>query len=783
MSHISKNINFFGKGKRRNENEIENPRIEIIPAENEFNDSMAVDYSSPLPSPTPSPTTAYEVSRELKRLRLDNNVEETCMSSLELSITAGFTIIEGASNVAQNFSAFAPLIKQFFDIAKEIVILYEKAEHNREICSFLLQRCNCARVAVEDLDMRKTENVSFFSRKENFDLFKDFIKCMQRIKNFIGDVSQLNRLKKYFFANNIEETFTKLISEFEGYMNSLKFSFIVQSRNELIIIKNEIKQLTELLINIHGVSDTKQSKEEFFKGIGIVTKKNKDFKKQSYDQNEFENSVEEMEPLLEGQFQKTEVTRSKKIEKRTAYHDCSEYCFKEFPNNSSSSLNYFNTQIEIRRQVNILKELKNSNHIIKFFGVAQENSKFYLVTEWMEYGNLHEYYTKYREDINWKTKIRFALDICRGVSYLNDCQILHHDIQSANILVNDDHKVKIANFGLSKKFSEFTRNISHNIENVRYMAPEKLTEDESNNYNNNNNNLQGTNYIKRKKVPYDSKCEIYSVGALLWEIAELKKPHSDIVNKEMLISIRERVRNRYREPLSDDVPEIWKFLVKRCMEHEPKWRLRISEICFNLYELSKTYSEIPKSPAYMSDEDENLIIDQPRNLSASPILSVDEAIREHKSNGNKQLAWESFKYHSETNNEAKYWLGYYYYYAEIPELQQLNKDDRHKFAFDIFRETADKGNPSAQLRYGMHLWNVANYSEAIRYLEMSANSGNSTAMYNIGSAYWNGNYVKKDQAKGAKYLRKAAVQNQPKAIEMCKIYNIELNTNNESFNI
>ncbi|CAB5382133.1 unnamed protein product [Rhizophagus irregularis] len=763
MSNISKNIK-FSKGKRRNENEIENPHIEIIPVEND-------SYTSPLPSPSSSTTAAHEVPRELKRLRLDNSVEDTWVSSLELS-TAACAIIEGASNDAQNFAAFAPLIKQFFDIAKEVVILYEKAEHNKEICSFLLQRCNFAIVAVEDLDIRKTENVNFFSKKENLGLFKDFIKCMQRIKSFIGDVSQLNRLKRYFFANNIEETFTKLVNEFEGYMNSLKFSFNAQSRNELMVIKNEIRQLTELLIKIHGVSDTLQSKEEFFNGIGIVTKKDKDFRKQSYNQNqsEFANSVEEIEPLLEGQFQKANVIRSKKIEKRTAFNGCSEYCFKEVSNNSSSSLNYSNTQIEIRRQVNILKELKNSNHIIKFFGVAQENSKFYLVTEWMDFGNLYEYYTNYRENMNWKTKIRFALDICRGVSYLNDCQILHHDIQSANILVNEDHKVKIANFGLSKKFSEFTRNISHNIENVRYMAPEKLLiEDVS-------NNSQVNNDIKRKKVPYDSKCEIYSVGALLWEIAELKKPHSDIVNTEMLIRIRERVRNKYREPLSDDVPEIWKYLVKRSMEHEPEWRLRISEICFNLYELSKKYYDpIPKSPSYMSDEDENLIIDQPINSFSPTILSVEDAIREHKSNGNKQLAWESFKYHSESNSEAKYWLGYYYYYAEIPELQQLDQDERHKFALKIFRETADKGNPSAQLRYGMHLWKVANYSEAIRYLEMSANSGNSTAMYNIGSAYWNGNFVKKDQDKGARYLKEAAMQNQPKAIEMCKAYNIAPN--------
>ena len=70
--------------------------------------------------------------------------------------------------------------------------------------------------------------------------------------------------------------------------------------------------------------------------------------------------------------------------------------------------------------------------------------------------------------------------------------------------MNADQKVKIANFGLSKKFSEFTRNISHNIENVRYMAPEKLLIEEDD-----NNAMQGDRDTKRKKVPYDSKCEIY----------------------------------------------------------------------------------------------------------------------------------------------------------------------------------------------------------------------------------------------------------------------------------
>ena len=132
-------------------------------------------------------------------------------------------------------------------------------------------------------------------------------------------------------------------------------------------------------------------------------------------------SVEANEPLLNGsEYQETYIRPSKKIEKRISFKDSTEVSFKEFLNNNSSD--HENIQIEIRRQVNILKILKNSYHIIRYFGVAQEGSKFFLITEWMECGNLREYYTNFKNNMNWETKIRFALDICRGVTYLHDCE-------------------------------------------------------------------------------------------------------------------------------------------------------------------------------------------------------------------------------------------------------------------------------------------------------------------------------------------------------------------------
>src|SRR3989337_4602876 len=120
--------------------------------------------------------------------------------------------------------------------------------------------------------------------------------------------------------------------------------------------------------------------------------------------------------MLDGkQYRRTNICPSKKIESLTTFKDCIDVSFKEFSittilEQANDEQTQIQTQIEIRRQVSILKELKNSDHITRFFGVAQEDSKFYLVTEWMIYGNLHKYYTNFRDHMNWETKIQY---LCR----------------------------------------------------------------------------------------------------------------------------------------------------------------------------------------------------------------------------------------------------------------------------------------------------------------------------------------------------------------------------------
>src|SRR6266498_1983276 len=384
------------KSEKNHRDEVDpstNP-VDFVPSQdnNELKENLALE-----PSPSTNPSINQEVCK---------------------------TLVQGVFRSAQTFEAFAPYITSFLKLGEEIIELYDKAKHNKELCGFLLKRCNCAMAAVKDLNMRRTEDPEFFSKRQNEELFEEFIKCMKKIKVFIHRVGKLRKLIKYVMAQSIEDDLKDLVEEFDGCMASLNFSFNIQSRTETKKIKDYVTQIYELLVNVYGIPDDRQSQQNFLDRMDLMTRRNREFQIQDKDTNKISiKNVEINEPLLVGDdYQTTDTHRSKKVEKRISIKDSTDVSFKEFSNDTSSDY-VIDAQIEIRRQVNILKILKNSDHIIRFFGVAQKDSKFYLVTEWMDHGNLREYYTNFKNHMNWETKIKFALDICRGVSYLHDCGV------------------------------------------------------------------------------------------------------------------------------------------------------------------------------------------------------------------------------------------------------------------------------------------------------------------------------------------------------------------------
>ena len=93
---------------------------------------------------------------------------------------------------------------------------------------------------------------------------------------------------------------------------------------------------------------------------------------------------------------------------------------------------------------------------------------------------------------------RLSLEVAQGVAYLHQSQVIHRDIKSANVLLDAHQHAKVTDFGISTRFA-----LDHTAETgtYRYMAPEVIAHQQ-----------------------YDYRCDVYSYGMLLWEIAHQQVP-------------------------------------------------------------------------------------------------------------------------------------------------------------------------------------------------------------------------------------------------------------------
>ncbi|CAB4468945.1 kinase-like protein [Rhizophagus irregularis] len=688
-----------------------------------------------------------------------SRVSDTATNGLAIAAT----VSKEAAVVADVLTPFIPLISEIAHIVQDIINLYQTAEHNKRICGSLLSRATAAETAVNMLKIRRLENEDVFKSKEYYRNFQKLVMVIGKIKNFISEVSQIKGLRKFLAAHSIEEQFRNLTEEFDGLMRVLNFTMAVQNQIQMEedqkVIRSDIKEMTKYLQTIEGgiVNELK----EISSSLDDITQLNIAWQKKVLhdDDNVLASATIKITELHDPP---ETVKRGTKVYKKIRMGE--EVAIKEkiLGNDEKKLMN------DILSQVVILKKLKESQYILQFYGIAQDASAMYMVTEWCEYGNLQEYYQGYGP-LDWHVKTQLAVDVARGLTFLHTVAILHHDIRSENILITIHHQAKLANFTLSRGFNDPTKNMMPTIDTVRWMAPEKLRD--------------------HRKNPYTAKCEIYSFGMLLWEIAEEKLPFH---NEKDILEIRNLVVQKMVRPVfNNSVPHEWVKISHKALQDSPSARPPLKDMFMTLNHLYRkflpsqpirpTLVKLPTEEDLPSDDDDDFAIE---DFSANNILTVREAVLEHKRrDGDKLKAWESFKYYAEEFSDvtASYWKGYYLYYGLSPINNPSDTEEKRQRlveAAKLFKSAADFGLPDAQLRYGHCLWSgdgvKKSIPQAIEYFQLSADNENSTAMYNIGNVYYHGLGVTKDDEKGIKYLRLAALREQPKALEMCKQKGISL---------
>ncbi len=234
----------------------------------------------------------------------------------------------------------------------------------------------------------------------------------------------------------------------------------------------------------------------------------------------------------------------------------------------------------LAREVQKLVVLSADRHVVQLLDVGWEADPPYFVMEFLPRGSLEDLLRSQE-----KIPVHQALDLCEevavGLMHLHGKGVLHCDLKPGNVLLDNDGKPRLADFGQSRLSDEATPSLG----TLFYMAPEQADLD----------------------ATPDARWDVYALGALLYVMLTGKPPYFDhTINTEIEASgdIRSRL-SAYRKSISaagpprrhrsvSGVDRMLAEIIDRCIAIDP--RKRYSSVQSALLALRQRSETIARRP-------------------------------------------------------------------------------------------------------------------------------------------------------------------------------------------
>ncbi|XP_061348545.1 calcium/calmodulin-regulated receptor-like kinase 1 [Gastrolobium bilobum] len=219
---------------------------------------------------------------------------------------------------------------------------------------------------------------------------------------------------------------------------------------------------------------------------------------------------------------------------------------------------------EFQTEVMLLGRLHHRN-LVNLIGYCAEKGQHMLVYVYMSKGSLASHlYSDVNEALSWDLRVQIALDVARGLEYLHDGAVppvIHRDIKSSNILLDQSMLARVADFGLSRE--EMVDKHVALRGTFGYLDPE---------------------YISSGK--FTKKSDVYSFGVLLFEIIAGRNPQQGLMEYVELAAMNNEEKVGWEEIVDSrlegnfDVQELNEVaaIAYKCINRAPRKRPYMRDI-------------------------------------------------------------------------------------------------------------------------------------------------------------------------------------------------------------